>query len=171
MILTGDINSKPCTLISVYTHNSHHLQLLLRVFKLIDEVKYGQLLMYGDFNLTVDQFMDSGSSTKGQSASLRGLFHTDGVYDVWSCQHANERDYIFFSSRHHTYSRMDLFVSYKKCPPLSQTLLGQISVISVMVKEQDWHSGPQLWWCNIKITTGRCHLWRAFLSISKNFLP
>lgn len=63
--------------------------------------------------LTVDPFVDSGSPTKGQSPSLRGLFYTDGVYDVWSCQHANERDYILFSARHHTYSYIDLFVSDK----------------------------------------------------------
>lgn len=43
------------------------------------------------------------------------------VYDVWRYQHANERDYTFFSSRLHTFSRIDLFVS----PILSMTLHGR----------------------------------------------
>lgn len=30
------------------------------------------------------------------------------LYDPWRCKHASERDYTFYSSVHHTYSRIDL---------------------------------------------------------------
>lgn len=113
IILEGDINSKPYTLVTVYAPNTHQLTFLRKVFKTISSLKYGQLLMCGNFNLTVDPCIDSSSRTKGQSPSLRDLLHTEGVYNVWKCQHASKRDYTFFSSRHHTYSCIDLFMSDK----------------------------------------------------------
>lgn len=59
VILMGVSNSKPHTLVSVYSPNFHQLRFLRRVFKVISTLRYGQLLMCGDFNLTVDPSMDS----------------------------------------------------------------------------------------------------------------
>lgn len=59
---------------NVYAPNSLQLCFLRKVFKLITHVKYGQLLMCGDFNLTVDPSMNSSSATKGRSPSLRDYY-------------------------------------------------------------------------------------------------
>lgn len=54
IILTGDLNSKPYTLVTIYAPNSHQIRFLRRVFKAITSRRYRQLLMGGDFNLTAD---------------------------------------------------------------------------------------------------------------------
>lgn len=97
--LTGDVNSKLYTIASTYAPNSQQLRFLRKIFKLISSVRYGQLLMCGDFNVTVDPHLDCSSTTKERRLSPLDLFHTEGVYDVWWCQHACERNYTFFSAR------------------------------------------------------------------------
>lgn len=66
--------------------------------------------MCGDLNLMVDPLLDSNSATKGRVHSPRSLFHAEEVYDVWRCHYADKGDYTFYSFRHHTYSRIDLFI-------------------------------------------------------------
>lgn len=80
--------------------------------------------MCGDFNLKVDPHLDISSPSSGRSVFLRHLLYSEGVYDVWRCQHASEQDYTFFSSRHHSYSCIDLFVT-------NQWLLQRVSSSSI----------------------------------------
>lgn len=97
----------------MYAPNSHQIHFFRALFKCIASVKYGHLLICGDFNLPTDPHLDTSSRVKGRGTLLRQLFHTKEVYDVWRCQHAIERDYTYFSSRHRTYTRVDMFVSDK----------------------------------------------------------
>lgn len=41
---------EPFTLVTIYAPNSHQLHFFRRAFKLVSSVKYGHLLMCGDFN-------------------------------------------------------------------------------------------------------------------------
>lgn len=52
----------PLTLVSVYVLNSHQLHFLRRLLKKVSSVKYGNSLMCGDFNATVDPRLESTSS-------------------------------------------------------------------------------------------------------------
>lgn len=71
-------------------------------------VKYGHLLIWGDFNSRLSDFT---SSAKGWPLSLRSLHHAEQVHDVWWCQHAAEKDYMYYSSRHGSHSHIELFVA------------------------------------------------------------
>lgn len=61
-ILTYDINSRPYTLVAVYTSNLHQLRFLRKLLNRIHSIKFGHLLICGDFNLTSDPEMDFSSN-------------------------------------------------------------------------------------------------------------
>lgn len=98
LIVTCKINAQPYTIRALHAPNSHQLRFLCKLFKCISTVKQGPLLMCGDFNLMANPHLDS--SAKKHTLSLQHLFHTEELYDVWHCQHGNERVYIFFSPRY-----------------------------------------------------------------------
>lgn len=129
VIITGTLNNMPITLASIYTPNTHQLRFLKRTLKVISRIKYGDLMICGDFNLTTNPELDTSSPPTKRKVSLHGLFHKENLYDVWRCLHASERDYTFYSSRHRTYSRLDMFVS-------DWHLLGKIS--SAVIKDITW---------------------------------
>lgn len=113
IILTCDINEQPYILVALYTPNSHQLCFLCKLFFCIKAIRYGNLLMCGDFNLTTDPLIDSTAVTGKRIVSLHSLLHKEDVYDAWRCQYASEREYTFFSLRHHTYSHIDMFLTDK----------------------------------------------------------
>lgn len=110
LIITGDFNNLPMTFVSLYAPNTHQLRFLRRLFKTIAKIKYGNLVICGDFNLTVNPDMDISSSPSGRRTSLLDLLHKEQLFDAWRCFHASKRDFTFYSARHRTYSRIDLFL-------------------------------------------------------------
>lgn len=86
----------------------------------IDKVKYGNLELCRDFNVTADPHVDSTSPVNHRLPSLRALFRKEDLYDAWRCLHDKEWDYTYFSARHNAYSRIDIFL-------VDKWLLQQIS--------------------------------------------
>lgn len=170
IMLTGDLNPKPYTIVFVYTPNFHQLRVLQKGFKLISLVKYEQLLRCGDFNMTVDPYLDSSSTTKKRHLSPQNFSTERGVYDVWWCQYSNERDYTSFS-------RIDVFLT-------DQWLLQSVSSscihnvtwsdhadISLVMEKQEPLSRSSLFLCNVKVLQDTTvpqvvsqHLWDYFVN-------
>lgn len=77
-------------------------------------MKQGNVIC-GDFNAVPDKDLDLSSDTSLQQrrATLDSIISSSGLYDIWSCQHSSEKDFTFFSNVHHTYSRIDLFLTDK----------------------------------------------------------
>lgn len=107
IILIYDINAQPYIPVALYAPNSHQLRFLQNLFKRISSIKYGHLLMCGDFKLTVNPRLDTTYPASGRISSLCNLLHLEEVYDIWRCQHASARDYMYFSARHQSYSHID----------------------------------------------------------------
>lgn len=113
IILLCTIENTTYTIVTLYAPNQRQMSFLKATFKRIKSVQQGQLLICGDFNLIPDNDIDSSSGPKRFLSPLNSFLKDNDLYDVWRCCHAAERDYTFFSPRHNTYSRIDLFVTDK----------------------------------------------------------
>lgn len=91
IIITGDINSQPYTLVTAYTPNSHQIRFICKLLKRISTMRYGNLIICGDFNLTVNTKLDITIKKPTHTTILRHLLHTEELYDSWRCLHANEK--------------------------------------------------------------------------------
>lgn len=87
IIFTGDVNSKPYTVITLYAPNTHQIRFIKKVLHEANSMKYG--------NITSDPNLDTSSGQPKGTLSL----HQEKLFDTWRCLHATERDYTFFSNR------------------------------------------------------------------------
>lgn len=110
IIITMDINSKPYTLVTVYSPNNHQICFLKKVLKKTKSMQYGSLIIGGDFNIA-DPALDTTTVKPNRSTHLHHLLHTQELFDAWRRLHANERNYTFFSTRHCSYSHIDIFLT------------------------------------------------------------
>lgn len=104
IILVCLLNGKP---------NVGQIKFLQRVLGKLTEVRKGDLLIGGDFNMVCDLFMDSTAPRRSQPGSLKQFLNTRDLFDVWRCHHDVERDYSLFSKPHLSYSRIELFITDK----------------------------------------------------------
>lgn len=93
IIITGDINSNPYTLVTLYVPNKHQIRFLRRVLKKTRSMHYGNIIIGGNFNLIADPNLDTTTEKPKRSVTPHTL---EVLFDVWRCPHANERDYMFF---------------------------------------------------------------------------
>lgn len=157
IILKGDINSKPYTLVSLYAPNTHQSRFINRLFKKIQHHIYGNLIICGDFNLIIDPKMDTSASKPHSSSYLSKTIHQAELYDVWRCKNANARDYTFFSHRHCSYSRIDLFLTDKwllqniSCAKIHDITWSDHAAITITIDDQVVSSSSPIWRSNIRL--------------------
>ena len=88
----------------------------------------GIIVLGGDFNLLMEEKMDSQSSRKHKAqkdAHLMRTFSKDmGLFDVWQTLNPTQRDYTYHSPVIGNYSRLDYFFSVNKNPLV--LLLGKL---------------------------------------------
>lgn len=157
LILQGDFNSLPLTLVSIYAPNSHQLRFLHRVIKRTRSSLYGSMILCGDFNTVVDNVLDVSGQSQSRRPTLSPLLHKEQLYDVWRCLHGSERDYSFYSSRHRSYSRIDLFIT--GLPILGKTSSSAVknitwsdhAAVEMVVEEGGPRERTSIWRCNTRI--------------------
>lgn len=110
LILIGELNNKPFTIVKLYSDNSNQIRFLKKLFRRIATTQRGSLVITGDYNSTTDFTIDTTSKSKRPLPRLQPLLHSEDVYDVCRCQHSNKWDYTFHSSRHKTYSRINMIL-------------------------------------------------------------
>lgn len=97
--------------------------------------------------------MDSSATPSRKPLSLTTFLRTHNLFDVWHCRHANERDYSFYSDRHCTYGRIDLYlVDRWLLQKNSQTKMNSITWsdhASVLITIGDKHPTNNAYvWCS-----------------------
>uniref|UniRef100_A0AAX7UEF8 exodeoxyribonuclease III n=1 Tax=Astatotilapia calliptera TaxID=8154 RepID=A0AAX7UEF8_ASTCA len=90
LIVTGQINSIPITLLNIYAPNVDNPDFFKNVFNLIPTVT-ANIIIGGDFNCFLDIFLDR-LSTKAPSnirsvQTLNDLIKTRNLIDIWRLQH------------------------------------------------------------------------------------
>lgn len=98
---------------NIYAPNTRQISFLRKALTKARAVCKGRLIICGDFNTVPDIHMDSTSPAKRRESPLRQLLTSHDVFDVWRCHHGSEKDFPYFSPRHNSYSRIDLFLTDK----------------------------------------------------------
>lgn len=73
-----------------------------------------QLIIGGEFNLVLDPHLDRSSGRPAALSKSAKIMHTFlktyRITDPWSTMFPNTCYYSYFSSMHHSYSRIDFFL-------------------------------------------------------------
>lgn len=94
-ILVCDINNITYTIVNVYAPNSHQIAFLHKLLKKICQVPKGSLLICGDFNVIVDNNLDSTAKSHTRP-TLQHVLHKKDLYDVWCCLKGSVKNYYYF---------------------------------------------------------------------------
>ena len=129
------IFSELWTLMNIYAPNTDDEKFVQDTFLNLAEA-HENILIGGDFNFCLDPVMDRSSRTMTRTRAVKitlNLMEDLNLIDVWRKSHPRERDYSFYSNRHDTYSRIDLFL-------ISAQLRGRITQIDYKARLLSDHS-------------------------------
>uniref|UniRef100_A0A3P8TGQ6 exodeoxyribonuclease III n=1 Tax=Amphiprion percula TaxID=161767 RepID=A0A3P8TGQ6_AMPPE len=117
ILVNGSIDGTQVSLMNIYAPNEDIPGFISKIFTTILQHSTGILLLGGDFNCAMSQFTDrqppSKASTPRMSKMLKYLSIESGLVDVWRSKHPKGRDFTYYSHRHSSYSRIDLFFTPK----------------------------------------------------------
>lgn len=121
-------NMKMC-LANLYGPNVDDPSFFHSFFTSLSEHTDSVLIIGGDFNMVMDptavRLSNAGNYRNWQSANIAKQYMEDlGLCDVWHSYHPNLKEYTFFSSVHHSYSRLDYFL-------VSSSLVSELSDIQI----------------------------------------
>uniref|UniRef100_A0A8C4NUS9 exodeoxyribonuclease III n=1 Tax=Dicentrarchus labrax TaxID=13489 RepID=A0A8C4NUS9_DICLA len=142
------------TFMNVYAPNEDNPDFIRKVFNVITQHSSGILLMGGDFNCVMTQFMDkqpvSTTMPSRMSKTLKYQSTELGLIDAWRSEYPSCRDFTFYSHRHPSYSRIDYFFTpkaelYRISTPrqwrLNASLLNDKEFINLITKELKFYLG------------------------------
>uniref|UniRef100_A0A8C5M2S8 Reverse transcriptase domain-containing protein n=1 Tax=Leptobrachium leishanense TaxID=445787 RepID=A0A8C5M2S8_9ANUR len=113
VFVKGTIGGAVYTLANVYLPNVGQHRYLAKRLHILESFAEGTLILGGDFNIPMVPREDSSSARQrtphrilaGIHRSLRAL----RLVDVWRALNPTVRDFTYYSSVHHTYTRLDYF--------------------------------------------------------------
>ena len=112
VIINCQIFSELWTLMNFYAPNENDVKFIQETsLKLADA--HDKILIGGDFNLCLDPALDRSTKvlTKLKVVKLTLYLMSDlNFIDIWRKRNPKEKDYSFYSNRHKSYSRIDLFL-------------------------------------------------------------
>lgn len=113
IIVSGKLFNTFITLANVYAPNIDDVNFFRHFFSMLPGLNSCPLIIGGDFNCWLDPVLDRSSSkpiSESKSASFIHNFISEyGLSELWRFLHPTEREYSYFSSVHHSYSRIDYF--------------------------------------------------------------
>lgn len=117
ILVNGLIDGIQVSLINVYAPNEDDPSFITTLFTAILKHSSGLLLMGGDFNCVLSQLLDRQPASKAPVSRMGRIlkYHSieAGLVDVWRSKFPRTRNFTFYSSRHISYSRIDLFFTPK----------------------------------------------------------
>lgn len=113
ILVNGSIDGIQVSLVNIYAPNEDEPGFITTIFATILQQSSGILLLGGDFNCVMSQLMDRQPTSKSpiprMSKMLKHLSRESGLVDVWRSKFPKGRDFTFYSHRHSSYSRINLF--------------------------------------------------------------
>lgn len=111
VLVNGIIDSLEVSLTNPYAPNEDDPDFINKIFIVILQHSKGILLLGGDFNCVISQYMDRQpfprSSRPKMSKMLVGQLNETGLVVMWRQKVPNMKDFTFFSTRHSSCSRID----------------------------------------------------------------
>lgn len=116
IIISISIDSTPVTIASVYGPNTDDPVFFQNLFSSISTLSDCPIIIAGDFNTVLDPTMDRSDLSKNKriwqsTKTIKQFMNDFGLVDSWRLQHPDSKDYSFFSPVHHSYSRIDYFLT------------------------------------------------------------
>ena len=101
---------------NVYGPNIDDPSFFHNFFSILSAHSDKTLIVGGDLNIVlnpqIDKVSKTSNSNPGESADTVKQYMSDfGLCDVWRSSHPALREYTFFSTVHHSYSRLDYFLA------------------------------------------------------------
>lgn len=131
----------PLTLASIYAPNSDQIEFLKSTFEALFEFRKGELFLGGDFNLILNNIMDTTGirrhtripSARIRTTRFKNLLDSYNLANIWRFLHPLVRQYTFFSHTHLTHSRIDYLIG-------SQNLLQSCESVEIGNKTLSDHA-------------------------------
>lgn len=133
IIINITINNNPVTITSIYGPNLDNPAFFHTFFSSISNFSNGPVIIGGDFNTVIDPSLDRSASNKRHWQSTDTIIQSMrdfGLGDGWRLQHPTDKEYTFYSSVHHSYSRIDYFLTSNSIiPNISEHKIHSISML------------------------------------------
>lgn len=145
------------TLACLFAPNLHHIHFLYKVMKKINKHRQVSLIICGDFNIALDQSLDTSNPSPRHSSSMLNFLRTHDLHDVWRCRHTTEKDYTFFSAPHNSYSWIDNFLVDKwllQCIPnsaIDTISWSDHATVSITITSSSAYNLAKLWGANAHV--------------------
>ena len=115
VIVSGKLFNTKVILANVYNLNVDDASFFDRVFSLLQDLDTHFLILGGDFNWldpALDRFSSRPGAVSKSALCIQSFLSEFGVSDIW-----RDRQYSFFSTAHHSYSRIDyIFIDNRLIP-------------------------------------------------------
>lgn len=122
IFLKGKINSRPITITNIYAPNTKQVAFFRHICDLLSSFSTDILIFGGDFNVPLNPLLDtsSGTSAMPQRALKQIKLQLQGLmlHDTRRTLNPQGKDYTYFSTLHHKYSRIDYFFISQPGNPL-----------------------------------------------------
>lgn len=86
-MVTGELHSIPLTLVNIYGPNFDNLQFFQKIFAQIPDMFQSNLIIVGDLNCVLDQYLDGSSYRQVNTYKCSELLNTyiknTHIHDVW----------------------------------------------------------------------------------------
>ena len=156
------IEDEILTIVNIYAPNKDSPDFFIKLFEDIDKLDTTNIIIAGDFNLTLNTDMDryKSSSNNDRSARLLSQFMEDNEYcDVWRCLHPERKNFTWrkTSQAGTIASRIDMII-------IQQSILSWVEECEIFAGCESDHSavfitlnipvnqcGPGVWRLNNKI--------------------
>lgn len=101
---------------------------LRNLLKKVKSPSKGNLFLLKDFNFVIDTNLDFSSPKSSHKTTLQSTIHNKSLYDVWRCNHPDEKAFTLFSGPHWSYSRIALILT--DLPSLYKVKIATIGTIT-----------------------------------------
>lgn len=112
ILVCGTLYGQDLVLLNVYAPNTDCPKFMTNIITLFIQYNTDFGIIAGDFNCCMDACLDKSSacvSNPNASKTLMTASREVGLADVWREFNPLQKNYTFYSARHKTYSRLDLF--------------------------------------------------------------
>lgn len=107
VILVVNIENSILTIANVYAPNKSLQQFLQKVLRITKKIQKGNVVICGDFNVSMDPLMDTTKGIQSMRTGLKDIFSHGDLHEPWRSLHSTEKDYTFYSNVHKSYSILD----------------------------------------------------------------
>lgn len=124
VIVSGSVFNVQVTLVCIYAPNWDDPTFVSRLVSDLPDMNSHRLILGGDLNSVMDLTLDRSSSKQASPSKMAyalGTFMKEmGCVDPWRFLFTGNREFLFFSHVHQSYSRIAYFLLTKACYPLSR---------------------------------------------------